>query len=336
MKIYKLSQNNSTIQISIDEYVESLKERLIEISQFSEEHYQYLQQFNFDLDKSMYSLSNVGYPYVDLMRDALQFKDRDKIHDEVMKLFEWYKANRNAIKWGQISQAVRDIQNYDEQIGDYKIQYTEDKVQEQLVDLSKETYENMQEIAKLISESVKDIPNWNNSPIKIRALRLDYDNEISAEDSAIIEVLGNNGCGGDASFSFFKLDDKFEIDDVLEAGDDDFFDNPKAQSDYFNLVNALRNPNAFTKPKTLTLYTARPKKDREIYMDAKTIPSNIFLTSSLSFAKGFALEYGGDRDVWRIRIKDVYLTMTMDSPDQRQYQVTGGDFVPIESIRLLG
>lgn len=333
MKIFRLAQSN--IEISIDNYVSSLRERLEELADFNAEHYDYLQQFQFNLEESIRLLANVGYPNVTGLQSAILSKNRDSIHNELMNVFTWYKENRASVKWGDFSKAIRDIQNYDEQLGDYSIQWTEEKIEQQLQDLSTATANNMNQIAALLSSSIEKIPQWNGSPIKISALPLDRDNEIDPEDSAIIEVIGGSGWGGEASFSFFKTENGFEIDDVLEAGDTDFFENGNTQSDYFNLIRALRNPSSFSKPKILTLYTARPRKDRNLYLGTKQVPSNIFLTSSLSFAEGFAVEYGEDRDIWKIRIKDTYLTITMDSPGQKQYQVTGGEFVPVESMELL-
>jgi len=137
------------------------------------------------------------------------------------------------------------------------------------------------------------------------------------------------------SFSYFVSDDGIEIDDVLEGGDEDFFTDNKIQSDYFNLINSLRNPNMSVKQKILTLYTARPYKDRKFYLNSKVVPINIFMTSSYNFAEGFAREYGGKKDIWKVRIMDQYLVKTMDSPEQKQYQTIGDKSVPVESIELI-
>jgi hypothetical protein len=99
------------------------------------------------------------------------------------------------------------------------------------------------------------------------------------------------------------------------------------------LINAIRNPNTLKQPKVLTLYTARPVEDRQIYEGATEIPSNIFLTSQYSFAEGFAIDNG--RDVWKIRILNRYLVKTMDYPGQQQYQTLGNKTVPVISTTLL-
>jgi hypothetical protein len=56
---------------------------------------------------------------------------------------------------------------------------------------------------------------------------------------------------------------KYQIDDILEAGDRDFFKNPSVEADYFNLVNFLKS-GKLKKTKSVTVYTARPRKDREV------------------------------------------------------------------------
>ena len=333
MKIYRLAQSN--IEISLDNYIQSIQLRLEEIADYNVAHQRHLQQFEFDLEKNMKVLSDINYPNVDSLRNALQSKNHDSIHTELMNIFNWYKENRETVRWDVFRGVINDIQDYDEQIGEYAVKWTDETVQQQLRELTQQTSVNMQKISDLVGRAIAAIPVWNNSPIKINALSSDKDNSIDAEDSATIEVLGGGSWGGEASFAFFQFEGKFEIDDVLEAGDDDFFSNDSTQADYFNLIRALRNPSSFSKPKVITLYTARPKKDRKLYLDAKQVPSNIFLTTSFDFAEGFAMEYGGEKDIWKVRIKDSYLTMTMDASDQKQYQVTGGSFVPVESMELL-
>ena len=332
MKIYRMA---SQINVSIDKYVESLKDRMQGLAESDTAHRLHLQQYVFDLGGNMSSLSGIGYPHVLEMQSALESKDSDRIHNELMRIFGWYKENRDKISWGSIRQVVNNIQDYGDQLGNYE-QWTEDRFNQETQRFIDETMKNMQFIKSLVDGAIKVIPNWNNSPVNIKAIVLDRDNSIEAENCALIEVLGGNSWGGEASFSFFKVEDGFEIDDVLEAGDEDFFENSSTQSDYFSLIKALRNPEAFSKSKVLTLYTARPVKDRALYMDGSQVPSNIFLTTSLDFAEGFSFEYGGNRDIWKVRIKDMYLILTMQSLDQKQYQVIGYGFVPVESIEFIG
>ena len=71
----------------------------------------------------------------------------------------------------------------------------------------------------------------------------------------------------------------------------------------------------------MTLYTARPEKDREFYEKGQKLPLGVFLTTDSDFATGFGLDYNEQRDIWKVKIDSSYLIKTMDSPQQKQYQV---------------
>ena len=139
------------------------------------------------------------------------------------------------------------------------------------------------------------------------------------------------------SFSLMTADGKVqEVEDVLEGGDTDFFDDPKTARDYFNLVNEIRKPGSSASGRPITLYTARPTKDRTRYEGARTLPANIFLTSTFEDAEGLATDLGGDerRDVWKVRVTDSsYLVNTLTSGRVRQYQTV--DETPISGSELL-
>ena len=78
------------------------------------------------------------------------------------------------------------------------------------------------------------------------------------------------------------------------------------------------------KDKILTLYTARPRKDREQLLANKTLPINVFLTDSQEHAEGLAIDLSGGqgtRDIWMVKINSTYLTKTLDGP-VKYYQLT--------------
>lgn len=116
-----------------------------------------------------------------------------------------------------------------------------------------------------------------------------------------------------------------------------FFNNQQEQIDYFNLIKELKYPGSSSKTGNfLILYTARPKKDRDIYYNAKTLPANIFLTNSYSHAEGIAFdlsEKDEPRDIWKVKINEKYLIKTLDGPI-KYYQVIK-DNAPIEYIKLI-
>jgi len=157
-----------------------------------------------------------------------------------------------------------------------------------------------------------------------------FDSE-KGEDCAII-FLGDN-IDEDPYFSYFIIDNKIIIDDVLEHGDKDFFIDNNVEEDYFQLINNLRNPNK--QDKIITVYTARPMKDREIYLDKSEIPPGIFVASSYNFAEGFAID-NKPRDIWKIKINSKYLIETLNDPSSgKQYQVIGKQNIPVEKISLI-
>jgi hypothetical protein len=115
-----------------------------------------------------------------------------------------------------------------------------------------------------------------------------------------------------------------DIDDVIDGGDEDFFSSPQVQADYFNLINELKKPGSTSRGKTLTLYTARPKADRERYLKSPSLPVNVFLSNTYDHVEGIARDLAtkeGERDIWKVRIDSRYLTQTLDGL-VKYYQVT--------------
>jgi hypothetical protein len=127
------------------------------------------------------------------------------------------------------------------------------------------------------------------------------------------------------------------IDDVLDAGDRDFFRDQAVEADYFGLVSEIEKPGSTKRAagKVVVVYTARPIKDRSQFDRAKTIPHAIFLTNDIDTAVGYAHDLGGTggRDIYRIRIDDRHLRVTLQSGRVREYQVIGtSGSVPVAEI----
>lgn len=335
MKIWKIAQIKSDISIDITKYAKSAQERIDTYITYAYEENQRLTGYRFNPEMVINTFRSVGYPNISNIEQLIQSKDFSQAHEILMDVFEWYKKQKDHNLWSKISPAIKSINDYEVVLDGNKIIWTEEFGQKKLQELIAQTEANMKKIEESINVAIERIPQWNSSSIHIVANELYKDNALEPAMDAIIGVGDSEAWGGVPNFTYFVVESGIQIDDVLESGDDDFFTNNNTQSDYFNLINSLRNPNAFSQPKVLSLYTARPSKDREIYTDAKMVPSNIFLTSKYDFAEGFAREYGGDRDVWRIKILDRYLVKTMDAPDQKQYQAVGDKGVPIISIQLI-
>jgi hypothetical protein len=157
--------------------------------------------------------------------------------------------------------------------------------------------------------------------------------------------VGNNK---DTIF-LYSVDENGRIDigDLLETyGTDEhevFFETEKNAQDYYNLVKYLQNPKNIQKDKNkiTVVYTARPKKDRNLYLSKKEIPNGIFVTSSMYSAEGLAVELQfadeSERDVYRIKILQKYLMKTLDiDGGEKQYQVIGNDkMIPVIDIKLI-
>lgn len=262
------------------------------------------------------------FPDYDRMPDLIN-AIRSKQEDTV---YEAFKAIR---KWNE-------TQEYDSEkltllrkmlavIDSFREPETPQEVRERIDDIIKISYnesvQNMQNYKNIIIEAIGRITNWNNSIITIIASpATDYSNRITLEatNHAVISF------GKQTYFSMSQDDGKIEIDEVLDADDEEFFPSPEIQSDYFNLINEIRNPGVNSKEKMLTLYTARPKSDRNFYLNSKTLPKNIFLTNDYDHAEGLASDLGGERDIWKVRINSKYLTQTL-SGKIKYYQVTAKD-----------
>jgi hypothetical protein len=200
----------------------------------------------------------------------------------------------------------------------------------------KETAQAQGKVMQDVKSAISRVEQWNGSPIRIVPMvsSTEYgdSNYLNAATSAHVYV------GDDAGFTYFAA---HNLDDILDAGDRDFFRDPKVEQDYFNLVRELQQPGSTSKPgKLLTLYTARPVKDRKQLEHAaqqKKLPNNIFLTDSVGEAEGYAAEYP-PRDIWKVKIYEKYVTTTQQRGGMAagNYQTMGpGGHAPVKEMILL-
>lgn len=262
------------------------------------------------------------FPDYDRMPDLIN-AIRSKQEDTV---YEAFKAIR---KWNE-------TQEYDSEkltllrkmlvvIDSFRELETPQEVRERIDDMIKTSYDesvqNMQNYKNIITEAIGRMNNWNNSIITIIASpAIDYSNRptLDATNHAIISF------GKQTYFSMSQDEGKIEIDEVLDAGEEEFFPTPEMETDYFSLINEIRNPGVSSREKTLTLYTARPRTDRNYYLQATYLPKNIFLTNDYDHAEGLAADLAGERDIWKVRINSKYVTQTLFGKI-KYYQVTTND-----------
>ena len=189
-------------------------------------------------------------------------------------------------------------------------------------------------VAQQLTAAISRAPDFETWPVVVAPT---FNKDREGWVPGVYDVEVGKGSFVTPSFTLFVTDDGkiTEVEDVLEGGDSDFFRSSKGQSDYFNLVNEIRHPGSSSKGRVITLYTARPTKDRERYEGARDIPSNIFLATTLDEAEGLASDLGSSevRDVWKVRVDTRHLVKTLDTPRVKHYQTTNR--TPIQDIDLI-
>ena len=255
----------------------------------------------------------------------------DMVHDA-------YKAESDYDKKDEIFKVYRKLIDYQtvlSEMPDLKMELS--KAERDASKVIEATGKNLQAFSQEVQQATKRIPHWQGSPIRISLSFPDWNNLYTNVEAAFKPIDNYQvQVGREASFTVFTEGAGFQIEDVLEAGDEEFFRNPEETSDYFNLVRELRKPGSSSRGRDLTLYTARPVKDRHLYEHATSIPSNIFLTNDVERAIGLAQEgeLGGKRDVWRVVVNEVHLVKTLDTGRVKDYQVVGKEKVVIRDIEL--
>lgn len=213
----------------------------------------------------------------------------------------------------------------------------------EMAGILKETKKLQRKNVAEILKAVRRIEGWGGTKITVkpsynwdRSRKYDpFEDMLEPVDSSVVHLWPKTSGNEDAFFSFWPPK---TVEDVLEARDTDFFPPGEEvlESDYFSLVAELKNPGASRRPgKKLTLYTARPSKDRSQYQGAKKLPAGLFLTNSMSRAEGIAVDLKGGktRDLWAVAIDSRYLHQTLDTGLVRDYQLVRE--APVRSMRLI-
>ena len=330
--------NKSNVTIDLSDFIKSAQERIDQFLVTEEERQNYLSTYQFNQKLVQDAINLFPAENTIQIRQAIAYPTEQNLSDAAWKMHnlgtEHLKGDYNGQTYEVIRKARNMLQDYSDKLAKTSIPvFDENQAKQYLNELVVETQAHMQTIVEAIQQAISRIPDWNGSQIIVKARTIDQQNDLQPETDASIE-FGNDEIA--PNFTYFVLDEnKIEIDDVLEAGDDEFFTDNKIQSDYFNLIKEIRNPGSSNRSgKILTLYTARPKKDRQRYESLQTIPSGIFLTNKYDSAEGIGHDFGG-RDIWRIRIDSRYLIITLDSPFEKQYQAVGPDEIPVNNMNLV-
>ena len=239
---------------------------------------------------------------------------------------------------------IQHVVDYSQRKGDSS--YTQEAGDKDIAMWTREAHDGFAKFERVIEEAISSLPNWGGSSVVLEPLYND-DKPINWEAdepyvvvSAHARLYKGGGWRNAPGFTIFYDDGQIRgVDDVLDAGDTDFFDDPAIEADYFMLTEELRHPGAARRlgGKVITLFTARPAKDRRLYDNARQIPTNVFLTTSEDEAYGYIADSGGGRDVYMVKIKRMYLVETLDAGSKKNYQTFSGSgrTVPVEECTLV-
>lgn len=223
-----------------------------------------------------------------------------------------------------------------------------------------------EKITNYINSIIPKMPTWHGSKVIVEPnINLKPQTYSSSKNDAYSEfssVFPNDFYeekpeheGGSANvyvgnkYAYFMVstDDykKYNLDDLMETigteEHEEFFSTDEESQDYYNLAKYIKNPRSLEHSTIVTVWTARPQRDRSVFENAHEVPKGIFVTTKQSSAMGIAQDFGSgdkenvERDVYRIRIEDKYLLTTNDAMGETWYQVVGNtDKIPVKSITL--
>lgn len=337
--LQKLAQQ--TVQLDISKYVQELTAALYDIADRSQADYERTQNLQINVPQISALLTQINYPNSNKILDYLQNwqnYDENYLWDLSREFRNWYLQNKDTTSESyEIAKFLRNM------LGKYSngTYYSRENAQQDIQRLTQETTQIGQQIVQFVQQGISNIDNWNNSPIVVKMDTPSEDYSMRSIEWTQPSTNATVEFGNEEMSPNFTLfwEEKPIVEDVLEAGDSDFFTDIRTQSDYFNLVNALRNPGRKQQSKVITLYTARPVTDRQRYLETQTVPNGIFASSSYSDARDLIFDLAGTdkrRDIWRMKIDSRYLILTDDLGIIKHYQVASGQAeVPVISMKLV-
>jgi hypothetical protein len=336
-----LEEGSSDIRISLESYQRAMQVEMESIQQWMVEKKE--KALNFKLSPDM--LQKIrdelqGYARLHLIMKWIEAKNPQALRGEISKLWDWLMHGEvDRDRYMAVRQSVTTLMDFQESIDDLSKRYLPETVVDKFNEIMDQTSKNMDKIEELIRAAISRIPTWHGYTVLVIAepghseMLRDRHNFEPADNATVQMETG----ASPPSFSLFMREDgNIAVDDILDAGDTDFFTDMDSQTDYFSLVNEIQKPGSTQKTKLLMLYTARPASDRKTYENAQTLPVNIFLTNSFDHAMGLASDLagsGGMRDIWKVKVDSRYLTQTLEGP-VKYYQVTVPE-APVKSMELV-
>lgn len=333
--IRKFCQKNQ-IFIDMEDYsTKCLEEYYLLSESFKEKNYE-LQNFQINIPHIAELLKTINFPNTENVIQSILSDDHEKMMSAYSSIYEWSKSQK-ALNYDNVYEINTQIRNHINK--HYPYELSEEDAQKLAKQSIQVTENNMNVIKNKIEIAIKNIGYWS-IPLIIKPIpssqhlgKLDHTRPCTA---ASIK-LGESKLTPDFS-CFLDENNQISIDDVLEGGDTDFFESPSIQRDYFNLIKELNNPGSSKTGKMMTLYTARPIKDRNIYMNKLQIPTNIFLTNRFNDAEALISDLPGTdkrRDVWKVKIDSRFLIETLNNGITKHYQAIGESWIPVTSLELI-
>jgi len=315
--------NSNLVKIELENLKKLLTKKLEDFFTDHEDTTEELKNFKLDLNYVKKELKN--YPKLNELINHLSSNKNDNSWYDGLRIWQKSLPSEEGYK---VFDVIRYLMKYQDSLEERKIDKNE--YYKYLNEVLEKTQSNMMVIKSDIESSIYKV-DWNGSIVTIFPLHHQTDEDfLSPSISAEIKVGNKQG-----DFQYWKEGEKFIIEDILESDEEEskyFFTNEQEKQDYFNLISQLQNPNK--KDQILTLYTARPAKDRDFYSKTDYLPANIFLSNSFSHVDGLAGDLQGmeeRRDIYKVKINSKYLIKTLDGP-VKYYQVIKDS--PVEYIGL--
>jgi hypothetical protein len=322
-----LENNNALVSINYSDFEKKIKTAAQDLMDYAHERKQSLKKFILNLELIKKELAE----FPNLQQLLISLQNKKDIRKNVNNLFDWYKKLPNSTEKFSVRNVIQHIWNYEDSFDSSDV--NEEEYKSLANDIILKTKPNMESIKQEVERAIEN-SEWSGSNviiIPIASEEHDGRTSLSPSDSAHIKVGSKS-----AFFTLIIHDGGRSIDDIIEAGyeDEEFFSKPEEKSDYYILVQEFENPGSSSKGKVLTLYTARPTKDREFYQKTNWLPANIFLSNSLSHVEGLADDLGTSerRDIYKVKINSKYLVKTLDGAVK--YYMVSKEKSPVEYIGL--